>query len=184
MTNMLGASFGALVIISFILMAVFRSVMLGLVSLVPNLGPGIIAFGIWGLVMGQVGIGLSVIIAMTLGIVVDDTVHFLSKYLRAQREGNMGAFGAVRYAFDHVGTAMWVTTLALVCGFLIMTFSGYRMSSDMGVMTAITISLALVLDFLLLPVLLIKMEGTKSDEIDPCLTGGAYPGCYTTANKS
>jgi predicted RND superfamily exporter protein len=183
MTNMLGASFGALVIISFILMAVFRSIKLGLVSLIPNLAPGIMAFGIWGLVVGQVGIGLSVIIAMTLGIVVDDTVHFLSKYLRAQREGNMGAFGAVRFAFDHVGTAMWVTTLALVCGFLIMTFSGYRMSSDMGVMTAITISLALVLDFLLLPVLLIMVEGTKSDEIDPCLAGGAYPQCYIVDSK-
>jgi predicted RND superfamily exporter protein len=184
MTNMLGASFGALVMISIILMAVFRSVKLGLVSLIPNLAPGIMAFGIWGLIMEQVGIGLSVIIAMTLGIVVDDTVHFLSKYLRARQEGNMSAFGAVRFAFDNVGTAMWVTSLALVCGFLIMTFSGYKMSSDMGLMTAITISLALALDFLLLPVLLIKVEGTPNDEIDPCLVGGAYPRCYTTHDKS
>jgi hypothetical protein len=132
-------------------------------SLIPNLAPAFMAFGVWGMLVGQVGLGLSVIVSLTLGIVVDDTVHFMSKYLRARREHGMDPAGAVRYSFNTVGTAMWVTTLALVAGFSVLAFSGYKMNSDMGLMTAITITLALVLDFIFLPALLMKVE-EKTDE--------------------
>jgi hypothetical protein len=156
--SMLFASFLALVLISTILMLALRSLRLGLISLIPNLAPSLTAFGLWGVIIGQVGLGLSVVVSMTIGIVVDDTVHFMSKYIRGRREHNMDAAAGVRYAFNTVGTAMWVTTVALVAGFLVLTFSHYRMSSDMGLMSAITIALALVMDFLLLPTLLMKVE--------------------------
>ncbi|UCF16057.1 MAG: MMPL family transporter, partial [Phycisphaerales bacterium] len=155
--SMLSASFLALVLISGSLILAFRSFKLGLISLVPNLAPALIAFGLWGVTVRQVGLGLSVVVSMTIGIVVDDTVHFMSKYIRARREHNMDAVGGVRYAFRTVGTAMWVTTVALVAGFLVLTFSHYRMSSDMGLVSAITIAVALAMDFLLLPTLLIKV---------------------------
>ncbi len=161
--SMLGASFAALGLISLILMVALRSFKLGVISLIPNVVPAIMAFGLWGILVGQVGLGLSVVAAMTLGIVVDDTVHFMSKYLRARREHSMKPSAAVRYSFNTVGTAMWITTVALVAGFSVLAFSGYKMSSDMGIMSAITISLALVLDFLFLPTLLMKVEG-KTDE--------------------
>ncbi|HDZ76711.1 MAG TPA: RND family transporter, partial [Candidatus Omnitrophica bacterium] len=156
--SMLGASLGALILISIILIFALRSLKIGVISLIPNLTPTFMAFGIWGMTIGQVGLGLSVIIAMTLGIVVDDTIHFLSKYLRARREHNLNSQESVRYAFNTVGTAMWITTVALVAGFLVLATSNFKMTSDMGLMTAITISLALVMDFLLLPTLLMKME--------------------------
>jgi predicted RND superfamily exporter protein len=156
--SMLGASFGALVLISFILIFALRSIKLGLVSLIPNLTPAIMAFGIWGMIVGQVGLGLSVIVSMTLGIVVDDTVHFLSKYLRARREHDMNLPSAIRYSFNTVGTAMWITTVVLVAGFLVLSFSSYKMSADMGLMSAITLTLALAMDYLLLPTLLMKVE--------------------------
>ncbi|MHC4227850.1 MAG: efflux RND transporter permease subunit [Planctomycetota bacterium] len=155
--SMLSASFLALVLISAILMFAFRSFRLGLISLIPNLTPSLMAFGLWGVAIRQVGLGLSVVVSMTIGIVVDDTVHFMSKYIRARREHNTDAVGGVRHAFNTVGTAMWVTTVALVAGFLVLAFSHYRMSSDMGLMSAITIALALVMDFLLLPTLLIRV---------------------------
>jgi len=161
--SMLWASLLALVIISAIMIVALRSLKLGVLSLIPNLTPALMAFGLWGLVKGQVGLGLSVVAAMSLGIVVDDTVHFMSKYLRARQEYNMNPPGAVQYSFHTVGTAMWVTTLALVAGFLVLSFSGYRMNSDMGLLTATTISLALALDFLFLPALLMKVE-EKTDE--------------------
>jgi len=169
--QMLSASFGALLLISVLLVVALRSWRLGLLSLIPNLAPAIMAFGVWGLLMQQVGLGLSVIVSMTLGIVVDDTVHFLSKYLRARREQQMTPTGAVRYAFNTVGTAMWVTTVGLVAGFLVLSFSAYRMSSDMGVMSALTISLALAMDFLLLPTLLIRggrkqPYGSKKERVE------------------
>jgi len=156
--SMLGASFGALVLISAILILALRSMKLGVLSLIPNLAPAFMAFGIWGILVGRVGLGLSVIVALTLGIVVDDTVHFMSKYLRARREHNMDPAGAVRYSFNTVGTAMWSTTVVLVAGFMVLSLSGYKMNSDMAVMTAMTITLALALDFLFLPTLLMTLE--------------------------
>ena len=165
-TQMLIASFGALIVISLILMFALGSVKHGLISLAPNLVPALMAFGIWGLLVGQVGLGLSVIVSMTLGIVVDDTVHFLSKYLHARRKKDMAASAAVRHAFNTVGTAMWITTVALVAGFLVLVLSGYKMNSDMGLMTAITITLALVMDFLCLPGLLIWLDGRASGPVN------------------
>jgi predicted RND superfamily exporter protein len=156
--NMLVASFLALVLISALLIVSLKSVKMGLLSLIPNIAPSMMAFGIWGILVGMVGLGLSVIISLTIGIVVDDTVHFMSKYLRARRELNKDPQDAVRYSFSTVGTAMWVTTISLVAGFLVLTFSAYVMNAHMGFMCALTIALALVLDFLFLPTILMKAE--------------------------
>jgi predicted RND superfamily exporter protein len=156
--NMLFASFIALVLISVLLIISLKSVKMGLLSLIPNIGPSMMAFGVWGIMVGMVGLGLSVIISLTIGIVVDDTVHFMSKYLRARRELNKSPQDAVRYSFSTVGMAMWVTTITLVAGFLVLTFSAYIMNAHMGIMCALTIALALILDFLFLPAILMKVE--------------------------
>ena len=161
---MLLASFLALLLISVFLVFALRSIKIGLISLVPNLIPAIMGFGLWGLLVGHIGLGLSVVASMTLGIVVDDTVHFLSKFLRARRQEGYDIQNSIKYAFATVGTAMLVTTVALVVGFLILTFSSYRMSADMGLLSAITISFALLMDFLLLPTLLLKVLPNGSSQ--------------------
>ncbi len=152
----------ALFAISMILVVALRSIKIGLLSLVPNLVPAGIAFGIWGLIDGQIGMSVSIVAGMTLGIVVDDTVHFLSKYLRARREKGYDSAEAVRYAFTHVGQALLVTTLVLVAGFMVLVFSTFKMNADMGMLTAITITVALIVDFLLLPPLLMALDSKKS----------------------
>jgi hypothetical protein len=156
---MLGASLLALFVISLILALLLRSVKLGLISLLPNLSPAFMAFGLWGYTVGQVGLAVSVMMAMTMGIVVDDTVHFLSKYRRARREHGAGAEEAVLYAFRTVGSPILATTLILVAGFTVLAFSGFQINANMGAMTAITIVFALIMDFFFLPSLLIKLEG-------------------------
>ena len=156
--SMLTGTSIALVLISLVLLLALRSVKIGLISLVPNLAPAAMGFGLWGILYGQVGLGLSVVMGLTLGIVVDDTVHFLSKYLRARRERGMDANDAVRYAFHTVGIALLVTTLVLIAGFMVLTQSGFKLNADMGLLTAITIALALVADFLFLPPLLMKLD--------------------------
>ncbi len=160
--NMLLASVLALMLISVLLALALKSWKVGLLSLVPNLTPALMAFGVWGMLVGQVGLALSVIISMTLGIVVDDTVHFLSRYLRARRERGMTPPEAVRRAFNTVGTAIWITTVALVAGFAVLAISPYKMSADMGTMSALTIAFALALDFLLLPTLLLKTDKART----------------------
>ena len=159
--SMLQGTTLALVLISAILVFALRSLRIGLLSIVPNLVPIAMAFGLWGMFVGQIGLALSVVSGMTLGIVVDDTVHFLSKYLRAQREKGLNAADAVRYAFSPVGTALWVTSLVLVLGFGILAFSKFELNAGMGLLTAITIGLALLADFLFLPTLLMKFGVKK-----------------------
>ena len=156
--SMLGASLLALVLISILLMFAMRSFRLGLLSLIPNLSPAFIGFGLWGYLYSRVGLGLSVVVAMTLGIVVDDTIHFMLKYVRARRELKLKPPEAVKYSFNTVGTAMLVTTVSLVCGFLVLTQSGFKMNSEMGLLSAITIAMALIMDFLLLPSLLMQVD--------------------------
>ncbi|MCK5121615.1 MAG: MMPL family transporter, partial [Methylococcales bacterium] len=136
--RMVIGSIVALILISFLLMIAFKSVKLGLISLIPNLVPAGIAFGVWSLLDGQIGLGLSVVTGMTLGIVVDDTVHFISKYRRARIEKGMNGEDAVRYAFSTVGVALWITSVVLVSGFMVLSFSHFTMNADMGLMTAIT----------------------------------------------
>ncbi|MES9839329.1 MAG: MMPL family transporter [Candidatus Thiodiazotropha endolucinida] len=160
--SMLKGTTLALVMISVILIFALRSLRVGGLSLIPNLVPMGMAFGLWGIFVGEVGLALSVVTGMTLGIVVDDTVHFLSKYLRARREKDMDRENAVRYAFSTVGTALWVTTLVLMVGFGILAFSHFQLNAGMGLLTAITLGLALIADFLFLPPLLIYFGGKKS----------------------
>ena len=97
-------------------------------------------------------------LVFVVGIVVDDTVHFLSKYLRAKREHGHAAPEAVRYAFNHVGRALTTTSIVLVAGFLVLAQSHFELNSGMGILTAIVIVLALAADFFFLPPLLMKME--------------------------
>jgi len=151
----------ALVLISIILVFALRSFRIGLLSLVPNLIPAALAFGAWGLFVGQIGLALSVVTGMTLGIVVDDTVHFLSKYLRARREKGLNAEDAVRYAFSTVGLALVVTSIVLIAGFMVLTFSAFTLNSNMAFMTAVTIMFAIIADFLLLPPLLMALDGKE-----------------------
>ena len=155
--SMLKGSIIALVLISLLMIIALRSFKLGILSLIPNLFPAFMALGVWGIIVGQVGLTVSVMIAMTLGIVVDDTVHFLSKYQCGRNEHSMSPEDAIRYAFRTVGSAIWVTTLALVSGFGVLAFSGFQVNAHMGAMTAITIIFALILDFFFIPTLLIKL---------------------------
>jgi len=156
--SMLSGTTIALVLISLILIFALGSWRYGLLSLIPNLVPAGMAFGVWSLIDGEIGMALSVVTAMTLGIVVDDTIHFLSKYLRARREQGLSAEDAVRYAFSTVGVALWVTSVALVAGFLVLATSSFKLNSGMGLLTAIVIAIALIIDFLLLPPLLMKWD--------------------------
>ena len=160
--SMLVGTFIAVLLISAVLILALRSLRLGMLSLVPNLLPAGVAFGIWGLFVGEVNMAVSMVSGMTLGIVVDDSIHFLSKYLRARREKGLDAGLAVRYAFANVGRAIVLTSVILVAGFLVLAQSSFGMNSSMAVLTAIAIALALMGVFSLLPALLILIDGKKA----------------------
>ena len=158
--SMLTGTIVAMALISLILIGIFRSIRLGLVSLVPNFIPAAMTIGLWGYLVGRVGLAGSVMTAIAFGIVVDDTIHFLTSYLRARREG-LDPAGAVRSAFRTVGRALWTTTIVLSLGFLVFASSGFEVSWALGLMVAITLVFALLADFLLLPPLLMAIDRKK-----------------------
>ncbi len=154
----------ALIMISMVLIFALRSFKIGFISLIPNLVPAAMGFGLWGLTVGEIGLSLSIVTSMSLGIVVDDTVHFLSKYLRARREKELNSEDAVRYAFKTVGRALLITSIVLIAGFLVLSTSSFELNSGMGLLTAVIIAFALFADFLFLPAILMKIEGNTDEK--------------------
>ena len=162
--SMLGGAALALVLISGLLLVMLRSAKLGLVSLVPNLLPAVMGFGLWGLASGEIGLSLSLVTSMTLGIVIDDTVHFLVQYQRVRRQGARPV-AAVASVYRDVAPAMVATSVILIAGFLVLAASSFALNAGMGLMTALVIGFALLLDLLLLAPLLLTLE--KDDVPSP-----------------
>lgn len=157
MQSMVWGTLLALVLISILIVFALQSFRLGMVSLMTNLIPAGLGFGLWALISGEINMALSVVLSMTLGIIVDDSVHFLSKYQRAKLSG-MLVKDAVLATFKGVGQPLTTTTIVLACGFGVLTLSDFALNSDMGLLTVIIIISALVVDFLFLPAFLMWLD--------------------------
>lgn len=152
----------ALILVSLCLLIALRSWRFGLLSLIPNLLPLGAAFGVWGLLDWDMDFAMAGVMAMGIGIVVDDTVHFMSKYLRARRDYGMDPEDAVRYAFTSVGLALIITSSVLITGFMVLMFSLFYFSVNMGLLTGLVIAFALACDLFFLPALLIAVDRTDT----------------------
>ncbi len=152
----------AILLISIVLMLALRSPKFGLLSVIPNILPIAAGFGIWYFLDGNITSGLAIVFSITIGIVVDDTVHIFAKYLRARREMNKSSEEAIHYAFRTVGMAIVTTTIVLAAGFFILGQSSFAMNSGMAKLTAITIILALIIDLLFLPPLIMAVDTSTS----------------------
>ena len=156
--SMIAGTLLALATVSLLLIFTLGSVRYGLLSLIPNLLPAAMTFGLWGIIDGEVGIVVSVITCMTLGIIVDDTVHFLSKYVRARKEMGMDSRQAALYGFETVGVALIATSVILIANFSVMAFSHYYPNAATGILTSITIAFALLIDFFFFVPLLLLLD--------------------------
>jgi predicted RND superfamily exporter protein len=160
--GMMKGSVLALLLISVTLIVFLRSWKFGLLSLLPNAFPAAIGFGIWGLTVGQVNLAVAGVFSITLGIVVDNTIHFFSKYLYARRHLGRDPADGIRYAFSTVGAALLVTTAVLALGFLVLAQSDFALNASMGTMTAMVVVIALVFDLLFLPALLLFADRDRA----------------------
>jgi len=150
---MLWGTLIAFTLITLIMIMALRSVKYGILSLLPNVIPAVIAIGLWSLLIGEAGFSIAFVASVTLGIIVDDTVHFLSKFNYARNSGHDSAI-AVHYALEHVGGALISTSIILIIGFSVLMLSGFKLNFVLGALSALTIAIALVVDFTLLPALL------------------------------
>lgn len=150
----LAASLGtAAIIIWLVLTLVFRSFRLGLISIIPNLFP----LALTGTYLALSGYNLEVVMVcnftVCLGIAVDDTIHFMVRYIDERGTTDRNDLAIAR-AFTGVGTALIMTTLVLVAGFGIVTFSDSRDHHIFATMGALTVAAALLCDLIFLPALL------------------------------
>ncbi len=161
--GMLLGTITAMAIVSLLLVFVFRSVRLGLISLIPNFVPAAMAFGLWGYAIGQVGVAASIVTAIAFGIIVDDTIHFMTKYQSARKSGLLPS-ESVRSAFRSVGKALLATTAVFALGFMVFGASGMANNQALGLLVGITVIVALLADFLFLPPLLMLLDGMKKSK--------------------
>ncbi len=144
------------ILISGCMIFVTRSFKLAMASLLPNLVPAGIGFGIWGYAVGQIGLATSIVVGMTLGIVVDDTVHFVMHFIKgAKTEGS--AEKAVRHTMLHCGWPMITSNIALILGFGVLGFSSFELNRGMGILSALIIAVALLFDLIFTPALLLVL---------------------------
>lgn len=160
----LALSLGTATLIIFIVLSlVYRSLGIGLISLVPNLFP-LAVTGTYLVVSGQM-LELVSVCAFTvcLGIAVDDTIHFLTRYVEEKKKcGDPDT--AIRQAFTSVGTSLIMTTLVLCAGFATVLWSDARDHRIFGTMSGLTVSSALFADLVFLPALLSWFTGSGSAE--------------------
>ena len=162
--NVKGMAVGMLLaffLITVSLMIALGSFKYGLISLLPNVLPAVISYGLWSVLVGEAGFAIAVVGSVTLGIVVDDTVHFLAKYVRAKRDMQLDSDEAIKYALSDVGPALISTSVVLVLGFSVLMFSAFEGNFVLGALSALTIAVALIVDFTFLPAVLSYLDKKK-----------------------
>ncbi len=159
--KMLVGTFIAMSIVSLLLVVEFRSLRLGLLSVVPNFFPAVMAMGVWGYAAGTVSIAASLVTAIAFGIVVDDTIHLLSKYRKSRSEGKSPE-EAIAVTFRLVGSPLLTTTLIFALGFLVFGVSGLSTNQTLGLLVGLMVIIAVVADFLLFPPLLMLLDRARS----------------------
>lgn len=164
------------VLIALVLGIAFRSVKYGAISLLPNAFPALVALGLWGFGSGTVNLAVTIVFSITVGIIVDDTIHFLSRYLQGRKQG-MPALEAVANSYRHVGMAMLYTTVVLASGFGVLAFSDFNVNAQMGLMVSLTLVIAVLFDLVFLPALLLVVDRapltTPSTTQQPIIHGHA-----------
>lgn len=149
------------IVITLAIALFYRSLSAGLITAIPNILPIGVAFGIWGIFSSNVSMLVSLGIGCTLGIVVDFSVHFLSKYLYARRSLSLSAEESVLYAFETVGFPLTIMTVSLCMGFAVLFLASFMPLRGFAGITMISFVAALIIDLLLFPAVLIAWDGKK-----------------------
>lgn len=147
----------ALLAVTIVMMLLLRSVRVGLIAMVPNIVPVLLAIGAMGWFDIPLDYNKATIASIALGIAVDDTIHLMSRF-RLEFGIHRDYALALRAAMQDVGRAVVTTSSALVLGFLVLWFSDLRSEAYRGVLLASALATALVADLFLLPPLVLWLK--------------------------
>jgi predicted RND superfamily exporter protein len=148
----------SVVLVSLLMAAALRSVLHGGISLIVNLAPAAVAFGIWGAFGFEVNLAISVVTSITYGIVTDDTVHTMTKYRWAREVQGLSPVAAAEEVLTYTGGAVILSSIALSAGFALLGFSAFNITATVGLLSALIIALAALAELFVLPGLLISLD--------------------------
>jgi uncharacterized protein len=140
----------------------FRSARLSLVAFIATTIPVLAGFGLWGWSAEPIGLATTAIIALTVGVVVDDTAHFLYRFLDSRASLGLTSLQAAAYSTHKVGTAITSTSIVLSAGLGLLAFSTFQVNSIFGIVTTLIIMLALLFDLAILPRLAVWADRSSS----------------------
>lgn len=150
----------SILLVSLVMLIVFRNIRLLYIYILPNLLPFLLVLGVMGWLGIDVDLGIAISGAVILGIAVDDTLHFLTKYFSARKQG-LTIEASLDYVAEHAGVAMILSTLILSLAFATLIASLFIPNAHFGTVTAIALIIALVLDLLFVPALLSLADREK-----------------------
>ena len=161
--SILNGSIAAILITIFMIFS-FQSVKWGLFSIIPNATPFILLFGVWALFSGEISQATCMAFTMVIGIVVDDSIHFITKFREAKK--SMPLDDALTKTFDYVGQAITIGSLTFTAdGIIIYLASGSIATATMGAFISLAFFLAWLCDMLLMPALLVLYYQHKEKQL-------------------
>ena len=154
----------AIFLIELLMAYMFRSLKMIFISLIPNLLPLIVTAGL----MGYLGVAIKpstiLIFSIAFGIAVDDTIHFLAKYRQELITNNWEVKKSVYNALRETGVSMFYTSIVLFFGFSVFTVSNFGGTVALGALVSATLLFAMLSNLLLLPSMLLSLEGSIANE--------------------
>ena len=156
----------ALCVITVLMVLLIGRVRIGLLSMIPNLAPILLTLGIMGALSIPMDLFTMMVGSIAIGLAVDDTIHFMHNFRRYYEESG-DPVRAVHNTMQTTGRAMLVTSIVLSIGFFIFTFASMNNLFNFGILTAFTITMALLSDYFIAPALMVainkKMERKHPD---------------------
>jgi len=162
--NLIQSMVIAFVIIAIIMALLFRNFRMIIISLIPNIIPLMITAGLMGYFNIPLKPSTALIFSIVFGISVDDSIHFLAKYRQELFTHNFFVPKAVSISLKETGASMIYTSIILFFGFVIFTASEFLGTVALGMLTSITLLLAMITNLVVLPALLLRFDSGKRDQ--------------------
>ena len=150
----------AVALISIIMLLIFKNIKMLPLFIAPNILPIALVVGVMGWIDIDIDMGVAIAGAIILGVAVDDTIHFIVKYLEARRRGD-NLKDSLEYVMHYAGTAIIFTTIILSIAFLVFIFSDFNPNYHFGIVTATALIIAVIVDLVALPALISKIDNRE-----------------------
>ena len=146
----------AFVTVFAVIFVIFRSWRFGLLAIIPNLFPVLAIFGVMGWMNISLNVATIMLASVALGVVDDDTIHFISRYRRETRDGRSGQ-EAIEIATAHEGRASLTTAIINSCAFAVLSLSAYKPTAWFGSLLALTMVVAFLAEVFILPATIVLL---------------------------